>query len=301
MLNEHWTNRVIWRMESLSKLGQERFIEGVSHADFMNKVVGAKVEEVRRVAKNILVVLDCNAMWHIHLSSTGWLMPVEPIKGVKSRAFLHSVGPATHRIQITFRDGGRWVYADSRSWGRWYLRRGREPSKDPYLSTFGPDWLMDPESAALALFTHRGNRTAKDVLVDQHLTSGVGNYLACEALHLAKIHPHTRWRMLHPGHVRILAKAVQWVIAEAILHSGKEHWRVFKKAGAQCELCKVAWAKIAYVKDRGDQRGSYYCPNCQALGELDERREQQLEEYAKTWPEVVPFVKKGEVDRQGNG
>lgn len=239
----------------------ERFLEGIEWGLFLSKVVGSPVSEVRRLAKNLLIMLDGQRMWHIHLSSTGWLKQIEVERNASDREFLHSTGEPSHRMGINLSDGQRWVYSDSRAWGRFYLRKGVNPEVDPYLSTFGPDWLIDPSTAGLTLALHRGNQKVKDILCDQKITSGLGNYLACEACHLAKLHPHQRWGLVDIDQRKLLIVAIHQVLKEAMTNQTIEHWRVFKKAGAECTRCKLD--RISYVKDAGGQRGSYFCPRCQ--------------------------------------
>lgn len=222
------------------------------------------------MAKSVVLVMSSGYMWRTHLSSTGWFHQTKraDVATELDISFLHKAGPKSDRLKIVLGDGQEWAYTDGRSWGKFHLVKGTKPELDPYMASFGPDWLTDPDAAETALLMHRGNRRVKDVLCDQHLTSGIGNYLACEALFLAKEHPHTRWKELGPTTIARLAASIKQVVKEAMDARDVAHWRVFKRAGKHCVHGNEAQAdfhKVSYVKDPGDQRGSYFCPICQGV------------------------------------
>ena len=133
---------------------------------------------------------------------------------------------------------------------------------DPQIEALGPDWLIEPKLAILALIRANTKRMAKDVLTDQRLASGIGNYLACEILYRAGVHPAARWHTIDRlGRAKIADEAIIF-LEQCMNHADHSHWKVFDKKGESCPACA---APIAYVKDGGGnaKRGSYYCPVCQ--------------------------------------
>lgn len=258
-LDEAWVGKKITKLEQLGPLAIDKFIDNVSLEEFKKRVLNYTVRSIHRIAKNLVIVMSSGYMWRTHFSSTGWLKDIT--ESTKTGDYhLHNTQPPSYRIEIGVGEE-TWVYSDARTWGRFFLYKGDNPLENTYLASFGPDWLDIPESAASALLIHRGNRTVKEVICDQHITSGIGNYLACEAAFLAHIHPHTRWRSLHPTDIVRLIHAIQDVVVEAGRNEGHDHWRVFKRAGLECPNNKHH--RISYVKDSGNQRGSYYCEVCQ--------------------------------------
>lgn len=60
------------------------------------------------------------------------------------------------------------------------------------LDTLGPDMLNDPPTLAVfvACLMKNGHKTLAEVLMDQSVVSGVGNYLKAESLYQAQLSPH---------------------------------------------------------------------------------------------------------------
>lgn len=234
---------------------------------FSATVRAQSITKLERVGKALLVMLEEPIMWHIHLNSTGWWMPgnnpaaraalIDPIH----QNFLHTVDEKNVRVKMELDDGQLWYYHDSRTWGKWYLRPGRTPRDNEYLASYGPDWFSEEDAAIKAIRTYRSGRTVKDVLCDQKVTAGIGNYLSCEAAFHAEIHPHTVWNRLSEGQKARLADEIRKLLWQSLNSKDHEHWAVFDRKGQPCP--KHNAQGILYVKDRGDARGSYYCPLCQ--------------------------------------
>lgn len=255
-------------LEQIGAIPINKFIHDATLDVFKAKVLGKEMRAINRVGKSVIITLPYGTMWRTHLSSTGWFKQTKAAGQVqtKDRHFLHTIDTPSYRIKITLDDGQEWVYVDGRTWGRFSLLKGATPQDNPYLASYGPDWLTDPEAAGAALLMHKGNRLAKDVLCNQKLTAGIGNYLACEALFLAGIHPHTRWKQLDPRQIALVVQTVEKVVKEALVNSTKDHWRVFKREGKPCvhgSPAQSLFHVVSYVKDPGDQRGSYFCRICQ--------------------------------------
>jgi formamidopyrimidine-DNA glycosylase len=218
-----------------------------------------------RHGKNLFVILKPTyRQWHLHLSSTGWWMPGNEVAQRATQTdpihdnFLHPINEKNIRVKIDLDDGQTWLYHDARTWGKWYLL----PPGNEHLRWLGPDWLKEPAAAELALITAKSKKTLKDLLTDQKLTAGLGNYLACEIAHRAKLHPHTRWNDLGPEEKQRTANAVHQLIREAMENDDHRNWRVFDRAGHPCR--DHPETNIQYAKDgKSAKRGSYYCPRCQ--------------------------------------
>lgn len=225
------------------------------------------IKRVDRIGKALGVMLEGDVIWHIHLNSTGWWLPgnSEAEKAIAlapiHEQFLHIVNDKTIRLKAHFSDGQIWHYHDSRTWGKWYLRNGANMRDDPYFAKYGPDWLTERSEARTALINHKSGRTLKDVLCDQKVTSGLGNYLACEIAFKASIHPHRIWNQLTLSERFCLPSVIEKFVDQSMESDGHEHWGVFKRDGLLCP--RDSTHNIAYVKDKGGQRGSYFCPTCQ--------------------------------------
>lgn len=259
LLREKWLKR---RIVGIKPVGpkDKKYVMGQSWSQFESTLQGKKIVEIKTYGKNLLVELEQGWMWRIHFSSTGWLYQEgEPALKV-SEAFLHSTAESTNRIWFDLDDGSRWVYRDARTWGKFWVGRAVAIVGE-ICHRYGPDWIRRPEQAAAVLECVRTKRAAKDVLTDQGLAAGIGNYLACEILFKAEIFPRRTWDKLDLGDRKRITKTVVEVLRESLEKDDHKHWMVFKRKGLPCRRCGTP---IAYVKDGlTAARGSYFCPLCQ--------------------------------------
>jgi len=223
---------------------------------FLFAVRDAKILNIDRIGKHLWVQYGGFA-WQIHLGGTGWFVP----NGINTSTFIHSVNPKTVRVKLIFNRGESWDYHDSRTWGKWWIKPYEAMLEDPYFQSYGPDWIRDPNLAKEALIGSRSKRFAKDVLCDQKLTAGIGNYLSCEILHRAGIHPHTRFHRIGNEDRQSLAAWAEVFVQECMKKEDHAHWKVFLKKGDKCMSCSTG--EVLYVKDVGGSRGSYFCSQCQ--------------------------------------
>lgn len=156
-----------------------------------------------------------------------------------------------------------------------------QPAAHPYLSRLGPDLLdesvtVEQVAARLAEQRHAG-RCLMALLQDQRVLAGMGNYLCCEVLFVAGLHPITRPRDCPPGTIRHLADACLTLTrrsyrtggvtndparAERLRSRGApfEQYRfhVFRRAGLPCYACGET-----IVKARFSGKVGYVRPHCQ--------------------------------------
>jgi len=262
-----WIGRTITKITApASSPNPKKYATGCEWSFFSQFVRARPIDDLRRHGKSLEVSFANTAeYWYIHLSSTGWFMPgneaamaVAKTDGIYKN-FLHSVNDGNVRVRFHLDDGQIWNYHDPRTWGKWEIR-------SPLLSTpsRGPDWISDQPAAILALQSYQSKRTVKDVLCDQSISAGLGNYLAVEACFLAGIHPHARWSALTDHTKRHLGRAAAKIVNDSLASDSHAHWNVFDKAGKQCPI--HAEQSILYTKDgKNGKRGSYFCPICQPL------------------------------------
>ncbi len=154
-------------------------------------------------------------------------------------------------------------------------------SEHPFLKRLGPDVLDETTTTAMVLERLRDKawwrRRLGGFLTDQSFVAGLGNYLRCEILFVAGLHPNQRPCDLDELQLARLASAIlelprqscetggitnDLTRAEALRASGAgfEEYRfhLFRRAGRRCYRCGTP---IRFEK-RGGQ-GCYYCPGCQ--------------------------------------
>ena len=147
-LDDLWVGRKVVRIENLTDVPLAKFVNPISARAFLDRIENFTVQKVFRYGKNILLLMSSGYLWHIHLSSAGWLKQVKSVeqKQVDLPLFLHSVSPSSYRLRITLNDGQEWAYSDSRALGKFMLRHGPDPMSDSYIASFGPDWITDSEA-----------------------------------------------------------------------------------------------------------------------------------------------------------
>ncbi|HTX15653.1 MAG TPA: bifunctional DNA-formamidopyrimidine glycosylase/DNA-(apurinic or apyrimidinic site) lyase [Candidatus Baltobacteraceae bacterium] len=247
------------------RLGKTDFIE--NPAAIEQELPGKRVRAVCRQGKFLLVELEPRGEKTgdlgllIHLGMTGQIRVCPPEA---------PVAPHTH-VFLALDDGKELRYTDTRRFGRMQLLVDGEREKA--LGSLGRDPLeMTKEQFAAAIGSRRAR--IKALLLDQHVTSGVGNIYADESLWRARIHPMRIGATLRPTEIHRLYRATRDVLNEAIRLRGSSisdyvdsdgqrgefqlRHRVYQRTGKKCFRCG-ATIRRAIVAGRS----SHFCPRCQ--------------------------------------
>jgi formamidopyrimidine-DNA glycosylase len=231
-------------------------------ATFAKQVVGRAIRDVRRRGKYILLDLDRGHV-HLHLRMTGQLFVIQP-----------GEAPPAQQIRAWFglSGGVRLLFRDQRKFGR----IGYLADLAPLEARLGPEPLATGFTAALlaGLLAQR-RRQIKPLLLDQSFIAGLGNIYVDEALFAAGIHPQAEAGTIPAGKVKALHRAIRRLLRRAIERQGttfsnfrfgrnqsgrfRDELRVFGREGQPCSVCGTT-----LVKTRVAQRGTHWCPSCQA-------------------------------------
>ena len=247
------------------RLGKTDFIE--NPAALEEQLPGKQIRAVGRQGKFLLVKLESSREKTkdlgllIHLGMTGQIRVCPPEA---------PVAPHTH-VFLALDDGKELRYTDIRRFGR--MRLLMDGAREEVLGSLGRDPLeMTEEQFATAIGSRRSR--VKALLLDQHVTSGVGNIYADESLWRARIHPMRIGAMLKPDEIHRLYRTVRDVLNEAIRLRGssvsdyvdsegqrgefQQRHRVYQREGKNCFRCgsKIRRAIVA-------GRSSHFCPRCQ--------------------------------------
>jgi formamidopyrimidine-DNA glycosylase len=115
---------------------------------------------------------------------------------------------------------GLLYYQDVRRFGGFNFVLGESQLKKK-LVTIGPDMMTDVDNHE---FVQRVNkypsRTIAQLLMDQTIVSGIGNYIKCEALYRAGISPHRTVESLTPIELVLIKKKVQQVMRASYKSQG---------------------------------------------------------------------------------
>jgi formamidopyrimidine-DNA glycosylase len=133
------------------------------------------------------------------------------------------------RLKFSFLDGTPIHFQDMRNFGTLHFVSSQQEMNEK-LNSLGPDLLQEVVSDSefkSRLLTCGSYKTISEVLMDQSVFSGVGNYLKAEALYVAKIAPTRKVSTLNDEEFSALNKAIQVIIRESY-KTGGSTFRVYQ-------------------------------------------------------------------------
>lgn len=249
-------------------------------SDVEQFLIGAKITEVTRRAKVLLIALDTKYTLVIHLKMTGQMV----YKGDHERfgaghpndSLVHDLPDKTTHVQFDFTDGSQLFFNDQRKFG-WVrlLPTVEVPNLDFFLKV-GPEPLSDDftDKDFIQRLMRRKRSNIKAVLLDQTVVAGIGNIYADEGLWAAKIHPETRVEDVPEAKLKKLYHEMRAVLRLSIEKGGStdrnyvnaegkkgsymSFAKVFRREGKPCPRCGTT-----IIKTRVAGRGTHLCPHCQ--------------------------------------
>lgn len=153
-------------------------------------------------------------------------------------------------------------FDDSRRFG--YLKIFDSKSITNYLSGFGPDILATEVSSELWQRLIKGKRKITDVLLDQKVIAGIGNYLKSDILYMAKVSPHRTVDTLTFYEKEQIRVASHIIIRKAYNGNGltlRSYWDMHGKKG---DYKPLVYGRTnddygnAIIKDAGNNKRSTY-------------------------------------------
>ncbi len=243
---------------------------------FSSSLDGRRIEKMGRRGKYLLIYLD-RGILVVHLRMTGNLVYLEKGKAGDER-FL--------RVSLPFKDGTALQYSDMRRFGRLWLVRDEKELKEKVLKNIGPDIFEEIDCSAFEkLLKDKSKRGLKSFLLDQSITSGMGNIYTDECLYRCGFHPLLQAGSLKDSGRKALYASVKAVLEEGIKEGGTSFRDYRNAAGALGEFqnklnvysrkgttCLKCGSQVEKTKVAG--RGTYYCPGCQpAPGKPKEKEE----------------------------
>ena len=238
-----------------------RLVWGGSVKEVRRGLIGQTIESLERRGKYLIFHLSNGRSLIMHLRMTGVLLLNPKGVGRYTRAVFH------------FSKGHRLVFSDLRRLGLMRL----VDDADTVVGKLGPEPLG--ESFTPDILGQRLSRRripVKAALLDQAIVAGIGNMYADEALFAAGIHPLKKADDLSAEETQTLYHCIREVLWTAIgskgasvdtyirpegeLGTAHSDFKVAHKGGEACPGCGTAIERVSV-----QNRGSYFCPTCQAL------------------------------------
>lgn len=254
----------------------KKLFKNIIFDNFVKKIKGRRIENIRRRGKNILFDLSQGLTLLIHQKITGHLLIgnweekngkyISLEKGVKLN------DPTNQSIRVIFflDNDVQMALSDLRKFAKIELKETKEIEKE--LNILGPEPLEISFKEFKELFLKKKG-VIKQVLMDQNFIVGIGNIYASDILWEAKISPKRRVESLREEEVKKIYLSMKNILKESIKLKGDSfsdfrtvsgekggYHKVARVYGKEGEKCKCGGI-IKRIKQGG--RSSFFCPNCQ--------------------------------------
>jgi formamidopyrimidine-DNA glycosylase len=216
--------------------------------NFPARIEGRRIVALERRAKYMLVRLDDDQVWLIHLGMSGRM-------GIMPAGHNHPpAGPHDHVIFET-EDGVMVRFTDARRFGLMTLCSSAELAEHPLIKGLGPEPLAEDFTGARLAAALKGKKTPiKAAILDQRVVAGIGNIYACESLYYAGISPKRSAHTVQGERAGRLVAAIKQVLTAAIAAGGstlRDHiqpsgelgyfqhsFAVYDREGDTCRHCQ---------------------------------------------------------------
>jgi len=250
--------------------------------DVENFAIGKNIINIRRRAKVLIIDLNSQYSFVIHLKMTGQMVFRSEVynfgAGHPNDSLIGNLPDKSTRVDIAFTDGSHLFFNDQRKFGWMRLMPTTMIQELDFFKKVGPEPLSKTFTPAVLVerLNRRSRSAIKAVLLDQTVLAGIGNIYADESLWGAKIHPLTTVCDIPKNKLKTLHQEIQFVLKLAIEKGGStdknyvdaegkkgsymDFARVFRREGLSCPRCGTIILKI-----RAAGRGTHLCPKCQKL------------------------------------
>lgn len=202
----------------------------------------------------------------VHYGMSGQWM----LRGWSDDAAKHTA----YSMDVDYGDTGVLAFIDQRHFGtlRW---TSDEDEVEKKRLALGVDLLSDQpvdEVAFRRVLRRRSKKTLAQALMDQSVTSGVGNYVKAEALYAARLSPHRLVGELSDEELNVLRAALIKVLRDSYASGGAtiatyrtpdgkqgEAQRRFQVYGHEC----TPEGLIVISQKTMDHRTTWWCPSVQ--------------------------------------
>jgi formamidopyrimidine-DNA glycosylase len=248
--------------------------------DVTQFLINARITDVRRRAKVLMIDLSSDYSLIIHLKMTGQLVYVASNTrfgaGHPSDSLVGELPDKSTRVTLEFSDDSKLFFNDQRKFGWVRLMPTLEIPNIDFMKKVGPEPL-DADFTVEQFterFARRGRTNIKAALLDQSIVAGIGNIYADETLWGAKVHPKRLVNTLTKEEFEALYHEMRAVMTLAIEKGGSSNHtyvnaegkkgsymdfaRAFRREGLPCPRCGTTIEKL-----RVAGRGTHVCPHCQ--------------------------------------
>lgn len=277
------------------KLGLQKYVKGkkivgVNVVDptlltgDVKDIIGAKINEVKRYAKGLVLELDNGYAAAFHIKLTGQLIfrdkttkNLEVLKPTPSK-----VPNKWTRVDIIFPNDEHLYFQEIRRFAWMKILPLKDLKILPFFKTLGPEPIPSPGSdtptLTLALFEKivtGSNLPIKSLLMEQKKIGGIGNIYANDACFDAKIDPRRKAKTLTGEEIKTLFASLLKVLENGIKFRGsselnfvdvlgqkgeyQNHFLIYGRKNKPCRREDGGVIEKIYLGGRG----TFFCTKCQ--------------------------------------
>ena len=240
------------------------------------QITGAKIVDIKRVGKGLIINLDNKYCLAVHLKLTGQVIyrdkKTADLK-LSSKAGGELPNKFTHVI-FTLSDNAFLFYNDVRRFGWIKVIKDSDLKNLPFFKEMGPEPFKDLTLEKFQDILSKSSIAIKVLLMDQKRIGGIGNIYANDALFLASVDPRRPAKQITKQEVKKLYEAILEVLKNGLKYGGasdvdfinvlgqegkyQDYFLAYGKKGEKCSKCSGTIEKIMV-----GGRGTYFCPACQ--------------------------------------
>ena len=252
---------------------------------FIESLVGKKIIDIKRRAKNLIIILDDKSILLVHLKMTGQLVfrGTETVLGGHPIQESENKLPHKHTYIIFELNNGTLYYNDVRQFGYvLYYKNEKVLDDEKHFEDLGIE-PFDKEFTLKYFQTEiekiqkkRSNIPIKKLLLDQKIVVGCGNIYCDEVLWASSVLPTRTVKSLKPKEIQDIYENIITILDIAINSGGSsianylladgqrgnyaDYHNVYQKTGTKCKFKlknKKCTGIISKINLAG--RGTHFC------------------------------------------
>ena len=247
--------------------------------NFENKIIKKKIYKIDRFSKYIIVILEDNSGFIIHLGMSGTIHLIDKAKknNITNSSFYNSpLLPRKHNhIEIKF-NKTKLIYNDPRRFGYLSIFDNKKELNEKFYS-YGPEPFSSLFNAKYIYnYFKNKKKNIKNFLLDQKFVSGIGNIYANEILFVSKIIPTKKAKNLSLNDCKKIFYFSKIILKKAIEKGGSSirdfknttgnqgsFQKIFKVYQRENLKCLKSGCKGVIKKKNISNRSSFFCNICQ--------------------------------------
>ena len=240
-------------------------------------ITGARIKDVRRFGKGLVIDLDNGYSIAVHIKLTGQLIYQDEKVSKVSKVSKGKVGTLPNKfthVIFHLNKNAKLYYNDLRQFGWIKIVQSSKLKDQSFFKDLGPEFFKDLDLEKFKIILSKSNLAIKVLIMDQKKMSGVGNIYANDGLFDAVLDPRRKAKTLTDAEIKKLYDSIYKVLKKGLENGGaselnfvnalgqegkyQHHFLAYGKDGEKCVRCGSIIKKIKL-----GGRGTYFCPKCQ--------------------------------------